>query len=90
MFRVDRDSGSPGGALEAPLYPSFSEANPDVTFTSAAALALKAKQFDDGLYACVELAADAGLDRFPGRKDFLLDPFEGAFRTTATGPPPPF
>jgi hypothetical protein len=59
--------------METPLFPSFSEANLDETFTPAAALALKAKQFDDGLYACVEMAADAGLDRFPGRKDFLLN-----------------
>ena len=43
--------------METPLYPSFSEASPSGTFTPAAALALKAKQFDDGLYAGVELAA---------------------------------
>ncbi len=35
-------------------------------------LALKAKQFDDGLYACVEMAADAGLGRLTAKKDFLL------------------
>jgi hypothetical protein len=38
---------------------------------SAAALALKAKQFDDGLYAAVELAAQNGAGNYPG-KVFLL------------------
>ncbi len=64
--------GREGESLEAPLYPSFSQANRSESFTSAAALALKAKQFDDGLYAAVEMAADTGMDRFPGRKSFLL------------------
>jgi hypothetical protein len=35
-------------------------------------LALKAKHFDDGLYACVEMAADAGLGRLTAKKEFLL------------------
>ena len=73
----DRGYGSSRGTVETPLYPSFSQANLDDTFAPAAALALKAKQFDDGLYACVEIAADAGLDRFPGRKQFLLDLLKG-------------
>ena len=73
----DRGYGSGEGSFEAPLYPSFSEANPRSAFTPAAALALKAKQFDDGLYAAVEMAADAGLDRFPGRKGFLLNLLKG-------------
>lgn len=73
----DREYGSRGGSLETPLYPSFSQANTDGSFTSAAALALKAKQFDDGLYACVEIAADEGLDRFPGRKQFLFELLKG-------------
>jgi hypothetical protein len=38
---------------------------------SAATLLLKAKHFDDGLYAAVELAAQRGGGRFPG-KAFLL------------------
>jgi hypothetical protein len=69
-------------ALQARLFPSFAEGHEDASrlgpvldaskFAPAAALALKAKQFDDGLYASVELAADAGLGRFPSRKDFLL------------------
>jgi hypothetical protein len=69
----DRGYGAGEGSFEAPLYPSFSEASPGSAFTPAAALALKAKQFDDGLYAAVEVAADEGLDRFPGRNGFLLN-----------------
>jgi hypothetical protein len=38
-------------------------------FAPAALLALKAKRFDDGLYACVEMAADTGLGRLAARKD---------------------
>ena len=64
--------GRDGESFEVPLYPSFSQANRGESFTAAAALALKAKQFDDGLYAAVEMAADTGMDRFPGRKSFLL------------------
>lgn len=74
---VPEDRGYGEGATEAPLYPSFSDAGLDGSFTPAAALALKAKQFDDGLYACAELAADAGLDQFPGRRAFLLDLLKG-------------
>jgi hypothetical protein len=73
----DRIYGRNESSIEAPLYPSFSEANRGENFTPAAALALKAKQFDDGLYAAVEIAADAGLDRFPGRRDFLLNLLKG-------------
>lgn len=41
-------------------------------FVSAALLAQKAKQFDDGLYAAVELALQRGAGRFPG-KHWLLE-----------------
>jgi hypothetical protein len=58
---------------EPALYPSFAEAGLDASkFAPAALLALKAKQFEDGLYACVEMAADTGLGRLAARKDFLL------------------
>lgn len=66
-FRSKEESDEP------PLYPSFTEAGLDASkFAPAAVLALKAKQFDDGLYACVEMAADAGLGRLTAKKDFLL------------------
>jgi hypothetical protein len=52
------------------LYPSFAEAGLDASkFAPAAVLALKAKHFDDGLYACVEMAADAGLGRLTAKKE---------------------
>jgi hypothetical protein len=38
---------------------------------SAAALLMKAKQVDDGLYAAVELAAQQGLGRHPGKASLL-------------------
>jgi hypothetical protein len=40
-------------------------------YAAAGMLALKAKQFDDGLYAAAELASSAGAGRFPGRRRFL-------------------
>lgn len=40
-------------------------------FTSAAALLMKAKQFDDGLYAAVELLAQNGSGNFKGKKYLL-------------------
>ena len=68
---VPEDETNQGGTS---LAPSFSELNLDASrFAPAAAMALKAKQFDDGLYAAVEMAADAGLNHFPDRKRFLLD-----------------
>ena len=70
----DRSFGSSPGQSEIPLLPSFSAAGVDTSdFAPAAALALKAKQFDDGLYAAVDIAADSGLGSFPAKKDFLLE-----------------
>jgi hypothetical protein len=40
-------------------------------FVSAAMLMQKAKQFDDGLYAAVELAAQRGLGAMPGKSAWL-------------------
>lgn len=42
-------------------------------FTSASMLAYKAKQFDDGLYAAVELAAQYGAGKYPGKKSLLTE-----------------
>src|SRR5689334_529457 len=39
----------------------------DTRFVSAAALLWKAKAFDDGLLAAIDLAAQHGAGRFPGR-----------------------
>jgi hypothetical protein len=57
-------------AEESPLRPTLPRRWP-AGFVSAAALAMKAKQFDDGLYAATELAAQNGAGRYPG-KMFLL------------------
>ena len=58
---------------------------------SAAALLLKAKQFDDGLMAAVELAAHHGLGPFQGKAALLralaanlADPFDEAERNAAS------
>jgi hypothetical protein len=67
------DFRSKGNSDEPRLYPSFAEAGLNASkFAPAAVLALKAKQFDDGLYASVEMAADSGLGRLAGKKDFLF------------------
>jgi hypothetical protein len=50
-----------------PAYTSFGQR----LFVSASMLAQKAKQFDDGLYAAVALAAQEGTDDFAGKKDLL-------------------
>jgi hypothetical protein len=56
-------------ADEAPLVPVLSLKPGDTV--SASALLLKAKQFDDGLYAAVELAAQDGCGRFRGKATLL-------------------
>ena len=56
---------------EDPLSPTLPPATGD--FVPAALLAQKAKQFDDGLYAAVELAATNGAGAFPGIHRFLVD-----------------
>jgi hypothetical protein len=52
-----------------PLLPTLPTT--DVGPASAAALLLKAKQFDDGLHAAVEFAAHQGAGRFPGKASLL-------------------
>jgi hypothetical protein len=56
-------------------------------FVSASVLAQKAKQFDDGLYAAVELAAQHGLGTFKGKQGTLarlLEHLRGHGETRAT------
>lgn len=57
-------AGSPGALLPTPPLLEHSP-------VSAAALLLKAKQFDDGLYAAVELAAQRGAGHFVGKAALL-------------------
>jgi hypothetical protein len=55
---------------EAPLYPTLSQLD-GRGFVSASVLAQKAKQFDDGLYAAVDLAAEQGAGKFGGKAALL-------------------
>ena len=66
----DRSFGHEEGKEEAPVAPTLAGLGSD-TFVSASVLAQKAKQFDDGLYAAVELAAQQGAGRFPGKAALL-------------------
>jgi hypothetical protein len=63
-------TGNAAEGNETPILPRLPFDHPD-KFLSAAVLAQKAKQFDDGLYAAVELAAESGLGDFPGKKALL-------------------
>jgi hypothetical protein len=66
-----------------PLMPTLPAA--DAGPVSAATLLLKAKQFDDGLYAAVDLAAQKGLDRFTGKAS-LLRSLAAALTAETAGP----
>jgi hypothetical protein len=70
----DRSLGGPAdismGIQEAPIAPRLSGISSQ-GFVSASMLAQKAKQFDDGLYAAVELAAEQGAGRFAGKASLL-------------------
>ena len=59
------------GKVEAAIMPTLAELDSD-RFVSASVLAQKAKQFDDGLYAAVELAAQRGAGNFAGKASLLL------------------
>src|SRR5260370_19013768 len=57
---------------EPPLYPSFTEAGLDASkFAPTAGLGLKAKQFDDGLYAWRGRAPGAGFGRLTPNDGFI-------------------
>ncbi|HUT11690.1 MAG TPA: hypothetical protein VMY42_14410 [Thermoguttaceae bacterium] len=57
-------------AREATIEPTLDRLAPG-RFVSASVLAQKAKQFDDGLYAAVDLAAQRGAGDFPAKADLL-------------------
>ncbi len=61
----DRSYGSRREQIAAPVSPKLQVDSGK--FVSASVLALKAKMFDDGLVAAVELAADSGLGKLPGK-----------------------
>ncbi len=66
----DREVGLEKEGSEPELYPTLPMLN-EGSFTSASVLAQKAKQFDDGLYAAVELAAQEGAGSFQGKAAML-------------------
>jgi len=66
----EREGGFSTGTVEASISPTLADIGSE-RFVSASVLAQKAKQFDDGLYASVELAAEQGLGRFPGKAKLL-------------------
>ncbi|MEX2118680.1 MAG: hypothetical protein WD847_03645 [Pirellulales bacterium] len=68
----DSAFGDDLGTVEAPIQPTLTGLGSE-HFVSASALAQKAKQFDDGLYAAVELAAQNGLGKFPGKRLLLRE-----------------
>jgi hypothetical protein len=55
---------------DVPLMPTIPVTGGE-RMVSGALLAQKAKQFDDGLYAAVDLAAQRGAGRYPGKTDLL-------------------
>src|SRR5262245_16718485 len=65
-FFVSRSRRKVDGEPLLPTLPT-TDAGP----VSAAALLLKGKRFDDGLYAAAELAAQQGAGRFPGKASLL-------------------
>jgi len=56
---------------ETPLYHTLEELMSYSDFISASIISAKAKQFDDGLYAAVEMAAQEGAGEFKGKKLLL-------------------
>lgn len=64
----DQDN-DPRGSTEPPIAPTLQGMNG--SFISASVLSQKAKQFDDGLYAAIELAAQNGLGKFQGKGALL-------------------
>lgn len=74
-------------STEPPLAKTPLEASSD-PFVSASILAQKAKQFDDGLYAAVELAAQQGAGELGGKAE-LLKTLSLALASQATEPGSP-
>jgi hypothetical protein len=71
LIPEDRGYGNSQGAQEAPISPTLAGGRGKLV--SASMLAQKAKQFDDGLYAAVELAAQHGAGPFAGKEALLRD-----------------
>jgi hypothetical protein len=70
-IKEDRGWGEKRGEVEADLYPTLSDIPHATDFVSASVLAAKAKQFDDGLYAAVELLCQRGTKGFVSKREIL-------------------
>ena len=57
----------------APTFACLQKGMSSERFVSASMLAFKAKQFDDGLYAAVDLAAQHGAGKYPGKIALLKE-----------------
>ncbi len=66
---------------EVEILPGLSELAESGRMVSAAVLAAKAKVFDDGLMAAVELAADRGAGRLMGKNELLAGWLERSMAT---------
>lgn len=78
----DLEFGDRRQPREAPIRPTLEGLG--ARFVSGSMLAQKAKQFDDGLYAAVELAAQKGAGPFAGKAALL----QGLARRLAAAPVP--
>lgn len=76
--------GPGSGSRSGDLLPTLSI--PDDGPVSAATLLLNAKQFDDGLLAAVEVAAQRGMGRFPGKAGLLRSLAEALSHDPAATP----
>ena len=88
---VPEDKGLSSGMSavpeEVPIVPTLAGIA-DEQFTSASVLAQKAKQFDDGLYAAVELAAQRGTGKFSGKAALLARVIHSLIRSAGDPPTP--
>jgi len=69
-------------SVEAKLHPTPAQIS-RAEFASAGLLVQKAKSFDDGLYAAVELAAQDGAGEFSGKRSMLKNLARSLARTPA-------
>jgi len=70
---------------ETRIYPTLKGLLKRNSFVSAAILAIKAKQFDDGLYAAVEIASQEGMTGFLGKQKLLRKIHEALNKMQNTG-----
>lgn len=67
----DREFGDAFARKEADILPSIAAISQFNDFAPSAVLVQKAKQFDDGLYASVEMLAQSGTEGFSGKRALL-------------------